>query len=158
MLEGAINLVPFFCLNMFEHLNNILNKAIKLDENAIWFRVMDRETQWEIIRLNTHDQLFDEGIKSDGTSLPEYSPTSVNVYGKPSGHIRLKDTGKFYQSFLVKVNATGFDIVADTLKDDTDLAERYGIDILGLTEENEAVLARMLRDKYIEEIEREIFQ
>jgi len=125
-------------------------ESLKVDENAIWFEVVNRDAQFEIIRLNTQDQLFDDGIRSDGSSLPDYSNTSINVYGKQAGHITLKDTGEFYQSFVVKVDNSGIDIIADTQKDDTDLAKKYRKEILGLTEENTGLLRELLTNNYRE--------
>lgn len=146
---------------MWGELDTLLDKAIKLDDNQAWFQVVDRETQWEIIRLNTIDQLFDEGIKSDGSYLPDYSKTSVEVYGKRGGHIQLKESGTFYRSFVVKVDSNGLAIIADTVKGagaDNDLAQRYGIDILGLTEENQVLITKLLLEKYIKYIEDELLQ
>ncbi len=137
---------------MFDSLLTYLDKLANIDDNAIWFEVIDRETQFEIIRLNTEDQLFDDGIRSDGSFLPDYSERSVREFGKSEGHIKLKDKGKFYQSFRVKVDKWGMFIAADDVKDDTVLTERYGIDILGLTEENTQVLINMIRQKYIKEL------
>jgi hypothetical protein len=142
---------------MFGKLEDIIENALSLDENKAWFQVIDREVQWEIIRLNTIDQLFDEGIKADGTYLPDYSRTSVEVYGKPDGHIQLKDTGVFYRSFVVKVDAKGYEIIADTQKENVDLSVKYGLDILGLTDENMIVVNEMLKNKYIEYIEEKLF-
>jgi len=139
---------------MFESLYTYLDKFQTVDETAIWFQVIDRDVQFEIIRLNTEDQLFDDGIRSDGSFLPDYSERSVREFGKPDGHIRLKDTGDFYQSFRVKVDKWGMFIAADDVKEDVVLTERYGIDILGLTEENTQVLINMIKRKYLEEIEK----
>ena len=145
---------------MFGQIEDIIERASKLDENSAWFQVIDREMQWEIIRLNTIDQLEKEGLKSDGTYLPDYSKTSVEVYGKEDGHIKLRDTGVFYRSFVVKVDPKGIEIIADTSKGTTandDLAVRYGINILGLTEENNNVIVNALINKYIKYLEDVVF-
>lgn len=144
---------------MFGKLEDIVDKALKLDDKAVWFQVVDKEIQYEIVRLNTIEQLYKEGERSDGTILPDYSETSVNVYGKPRGHIRLKETGGFYRSFIVKVDAKGYEVIADTDVGDSiqeDLAVRYGLDILGLTDENHDIIAKALTEKYIEYLENEI--
>jgi hypothetical protein len=144
---------------MWGALEEIIERAMKLNENHAWFQVIDREIQWEIIRLNTIDQLFEEGLKSDGSYLPDYSKASVELYGKPDGHIRLKDTGNFYRSFVIKVDPKGAEIIADTMKGtvkNDDLAVRYGLDILGLTEENQNLIADALTNKYIEYLENEL--
>ena len=139
----------FFCLkDMLEGLQSKMNR-MKVDENTAWFYVVDREAQFEIIRLNTEDQLFDDGIRSDSSSLPDYSDASVNIYGKRPGAMTLKDTGAFYQSFFVKVDSSGIIINADTVKEDTDLL-KYGEKILGLTEENLGLLRQLLVMNYRE--------
>ena len=138
---------------MFDSLTKYLDSMISLNDETMWFEVIDREAQFEIIRLNTEDQLYDDGVRSDGTLLPDYSQRSVEEFGKPEGHIRLKDTGAFYQSFRVKVDKYGFFIAADDVGDyDEPLTDVYGEDILGLTEENMIVLRNMLRDNYIKQI------
>jgi len=138
---------------MFESLLTYLENLASIDESTMWFNVIDRETQFEIIRLNTEDQLYDEGMRSDGTFLPDYSERSVNEFGKPEGHIRLKDTGAFYHSFRVKVDRFGIFIAADDFSGyDEPLTDVYGIDILGLTDENTQVLINMIKDKYLKEL------
>ena len=138
---------------MFDSLTKYLDSMISLNDETMWFEVIDREAQFEIIRLNTEDQLYDDGVRSDGTLLPDYSQRSVEEFGKPEGHIRLKDTGAFYQSFRVKVDKYGFFIAADDVGDyDEPLTDVYGEDILGLTEENMIVLRNMLRDNYIKQV------
>ena len=52
--------------------------------------------------MNT-DQLF-AGEDSKGNKLPEYSERSVQVFGKPSGPMRLFDTGDFYRGFFLKAD------------------------------------------------------
>ena len=142
-------MIPFFCLkDMLAGLESKMNR-MKVDENTAWFYVVDREAQFEIIRLNTEDQLFDDGIRSDSSSLPDYSDASVNIYGKRPGPMTLKDTGAFYQSFFVKVDSSGIIINADTVKEDTDLL-KYGEKILGLTEENLGLLRQLLVMNYRE--------
>ena len=146
---------------MWGAIEDIIDRALLLDENRAWFQVIDREMQWEIIRLNTIDQLFDEGLKSDGSYLPDYSKASIEIYGKEDGHIKLKDTGEFYRSFVVKVDPKGMEIIADTAKGTTandDLVNRYGINILGLTDENNNVIVDALINKYVEYLENELLR
>jgi hypothetical protein len=139
---------------MLEELKTKLEN-LKVDEDAAWFQVVDREVQFEIIRLNTEDQLFQDGVDSTGADLPDYSDASINVYGKRPGHMTLKDTGEFYQSFVVRVDRSGINIIADTQKDDKDLLE-YG-EIIGLTEENIGLLRDMLVINYREYLRDKLF-
>lgn len=116
----------------------------------------DSRVQAEIVRLNTEEQLFNEGIKSDGDYLPDYSDTSVNLYGKPNGHIRLYDTGEFFESFRILVFGEDAEIVADTRKEDTDLAERYGKAIIGLTNESKDILTKIILQVLREVVRKDI--
>jgi|SRR5688572_651643 len=52
-----------------------------------------------VTNMNT-DQLF-QGQDSKGNSLPDYSERSVTVFGKPSGPMRLFDSGAFYRGFFL---------------------------------------------------------
>ena len=125
---------------------------ISLNDETMWFEVIDREAQFEIIRLNTDEQLYNQGIDSKGVSLGEYSEVSVEVYLKPEGHIRLYEEGDFYDSFTVYVKRDSIEIYANDIKEDVVLTDEYGIDILGLTDDNMNILIDMLRDNYIKQI------
>jgi hypothetical protein len=103
-----------------------------------------------IIDLNTQEQLFEQGIDSKGRSLGEYSIATIegtrNFLGKKQkgqrfDHITLNDTGAFYRSFAVQLEGNTIRITADGQKEDTNLFQEYGIDIVGLTEDSMSVLA-----------------
>lgn len=116
-----------------------------------------------IIQLNTKSQLFQQGIDSQGIKLSEY--TRNNGYsnytkaikeakGQPTNRITLNDTGEFYKSFRVQRDGNSIKIVANPIKDDTNLFEEWGIDIVGLTEESLETLsefAKIIIVPYIKE-------
>lgn len=107
-------------------------------ENELLAIVNDNETT--ATNLNT-DQLF-QGEDSRGDKLPDYSATSVNVFGKPSGPIRLFDTGDFYRGFFV--HADKFPVVFDSRDSKRDeLAKNFGNDIFGLQKQNIKELAQV---------------
>lgn len=106
----------------------------------------------EIIRLNTEEQLFNKGIDSEGVSLGTYSPFTVEQKkkkGEPTDRITLKDTGDFYKSFRVSVNRVSITIDADPIKDDNNLFDDFGEEILGLTDESKKKLEEMAVIEYI---------
>ena len=147
---------------MFDKLKRLLNNVQKLDETQAWFFSIDREVQDEIIRLNTIDQLYDRGIDSDEQSLGEYHPITqaykISV-GERYDHVTLKDTGAFYDSFRIEIDARGFNIVADDEAFyDRPLTEVYGLEILGLTQENTEWLGAFIKDKYQEYVRRTLLQ
>jgi hypothetical protein len=76
-----------------------------------------------------------QGMRSDGEVLPDYSPVSVMKYGKPPGPIRLFDTGAFYRAIIAKANPLALEF------DNTDskrgkLTLRFGEEIIGLSDDN----------------------
>jgi hypothetical protein len=104
-----------------------------------------------IVYLNKEEQLFQQGIDGNGNELtPEYAPFTISEKqrkGQRFDHVTLKDTGSFYKSFVVSLTAGNeFLIEADTIKEGTDLRDKYGVDILGLSEES--------LDKLIDEAKR----
>jgi len=129
---------------MFEHLHQILDRAIQADIDNIMFDILKQEDDVIdlIIDLNTEEQLF-QGIDSQGRELADidvggpYAPITVAIKrteGQPFDRVTLKDTGDFYKSFDVVPLKDGFEIVADTIKEGQNLEDRWGSDIIGLTE------------------------
>ena len=81
--------------------------------------------------IDTKDVLLDlnveqlhKGQKSDGRFMPDYSPVSVEVYGKPPGPIKLYDTGAFYRGFMLDINGSILTITSSDDKTDM-LFKRY---------------------------------
>ena len=125
----------------------------------------EKKTEQFIISLNTHSQLYDEGIDSEGRSLSsiggDYSPFTLAAAqrkGRPkqsASIINLNDTGAFYESFNVKINYPNITIQADdSSKYSTPLSESWGKNIVGLTEENmenvEEYLAARILEKFMD--------
>lgn len=109
-----------------------------------------------IIGLNTKGQL-EKGINSKGESLASvgggYSPITIDIKrakGQPVDRVTLKDTGDFYDTFNVQVREGEIVITANTIKDDDDLIDRWGSDIIGLTDENLDKLIIFAKGLYID--------
>lgn len=137
----------------FDDLYTMFDNAKKLDPVQAWlFSVDNDETKEEIIRLNTEDQLEEQGVDRNGVSLGGYALFTITEKiqkGQRYDHVTLKDTGAFYNSFVVEVTKDGFSIIADDVAFyDRPLTESYGLDILGLTTENEEWLGAFILDKY----------
>lgn len=144
-------------MSFFPDLDRLFENAKNLDPDKIWVLAIDEELKQEIIRMNTQDQMFDKGVNSLNRSLGVYSKRSVEEFGKRPGRLQLFDKGTFYASFKVRVDRDGLSIVADTLKTDddgvtTDLAVRYGIDILGVTDSNQELLIRTFLERNYDRI------
>jgi len=131
-------------MKFFEPIRQKIEVLQKLNEIKVLHSILrDKEFQQFVLDLNRENQLFDEGIDANSRALAEigggYSGLTKAIKkqkGQPFNRVTLKDTGDFYASFKLKTTKEGFDIVADTLKESGDLRERWGKDILGLTDES----------------------
>lgn len=144
---------------MLESVKDILDKAINLDGVKAWYFAIDIDLQNNIIKLNTIDQLFNDGIDSLGDSLGEYSPFTVELKkakGQPTNRITLKDTGDFYKTFKVEVKDDSFFINANPIKDDSNLFDDFGSEIVGLTEDNQKKISKTILDNTIKYIRKQL--
>lgn len=131
-----------------------LEVMTNLDEDELLRSILDREDIREfIIFLNTEKQLFEKGINSLGGSLGIYTQFTIEEKkkkGQPFDRVTLRDTGEFHESWEITVTQQA-DLIfdADDEKQDTSLFEKYGIDILGLTEESLEVLIDVVKEEFI---------
>lgn len=143
---------------MLGALKSLVKNTRKLDENRfVNSALSNSQIQYDILELNRQDQLYEQGITADGKSMGDYAPFTLRYKIEEAGkmgrdtrtdHITLKDTGEFYSTFRFKKGKDEFIIAADTIKDGTDLIEREG-NILGLTNENKAVVAGWIKPDII---------
>jgi hypothetical protein len=103
------------------------------------------ENEYVITDMNSEDQLYEQGINRLGVNIMDYapySPLTIEIKkekGQPYNRVTLRDEGDFEQSFYVKADTQQFTIKAADWKTE-DLIQRYGRQILGLTEENKIIL------------------
>lgn len=111
-------------------------------------------------------QQHDQGIDGNNKKLKSVNARFNNVYsfatiilkeqkGQPVDRVTLRDSGDFYASHNVVLINDGFEITADTLKEDNDLLEVWGEDILKLTPENLDKVIDVTREialKWIKEV------
>lgn len=153
---------------MFNRLKAIAKNTKKLKTKVI-FRIVfqNSEIQDLVLDLNRVEQLFKKGIDSVNDEIGFYSEVTEQLskgqsfgFGGDSGAkqkkagepIFLLDEGEFYKSFKIKIFNDGFTINADTLKDDgTDLAQSYGKEILGLTNESKTEIITKILPFVVEE-------
>lgn len=153
---------------MFNRLKAITKNTKKLKTKVI-FRIVfqNSEIQDLVLDLNRVEQLFKKGIDSVNDEIGFYSEVTEQLskgqsfgFGGDSGTkqkkagepIFLLDEGEFYKSFKIKIFNDGFTINADTLKDDgTDLAQSYGKEILGLTNESKTEIITKILPFVVEE-------
>lgn len=139
---------------LIEYLNDFKRK---LDISEIFNFVITTELKELIIELN-QDQLYDLGEDSKGNKLwsfspsMPYSPYTIKIKqakGQPTDRLTLRDTGAFYKSFTVEVEGVSIILDADGQKQDTNLFSQYGIDILGLNDQNMSIFLERLTNDVI---------
>lgn len=103
-----------------------------------------------ITYLNSEDQLNKRGVDRNGVSIAAYEPYRPltlkikRAKRQPIDRVTLRDTGAFHRSFKLNIGPTAFEITPTDLKTEM-LIEKYGEEILGLTDEN----AQYFIDNYI---------
>ena len=90
-------------------LRTFLNKFISLERNAFKIVFRTDEIKNKIIYLNTIEQLYEQGIDSEGLELYPFYSESTIIYKKEKGqrfdHVTLNDTG-FFMSLLLLLLVT----------------------------------------------------
>lgn len=157
-----------------KRLIKLLETFLSLDIDQIAMGIwIQEDVQTLIIDLNTQDQLFDEGVDSEGISLEDiggpYAFSTIEGREGPSGfkgkkelglpfdHITLFNKGIFYGSFRVIPSLGGFRIEAETVKDGVDLRIEWGKNILGLNNESKRKLKPAIAPLLKEEVARALF-
>lgn len=145
-------------MNPFRRAIQKLEKATGLNPNDLFLEAVGKHEEELIIHLNTRgeptSQLFVDGINSLGETLESigggYSDVTIEIKkekGQPIDRVTLLDTGKFYDSFKITRTKDSLIIEADPIKDQTNLFDEWGRDILGITDENKAILNERLIPK-----------
>ena len=132
----------------------ILRKTRLLSDTIAWYDSVDGNVRRQILNWIQIDQLFNRGIDSTGTTIGWYSQLTEILSGgekKFNTHYTLKDTGQFYKQMFVVVLKDALVIDSDgAYKENGDnLFQKYGENIVGLTNENLGKLQNILRQKYI---------
>ena len=115
-----------------------------------------KENEDYIINLNTKEQLYKKGIDSTGAKIKKgYSESYKKVRiraGLPTNRVMLYRFGNYHKSYRVIANRTdisitSFNEIQRGVNLSEKLREKYGVEIEGLTKENE--------DKFYNKIEPE---
>lgn len=146
---------------------NLIKRFHKLDADKIMQATLKSSTslQQDILDLNRQDQLYDQGIAADGKFLGDYSAVTIEgtstfqgkkQKGQRYDHITLNDTGAFYESFKLDIEAQQSIITADTQKPDVDLMT-YG-NILGLTPQSKQRMIDWIRPIFVQKFREAVFK
>jgi hypothetical protein len=140
----------------FEAIRQLTDRVAKLDEGIILNRFVELPiVQKFILDLNRVDQLFNKGIDSKNRALGVYTPFTINSKNErgvpvPSDfHITLFDTGQFYSTFVIIPGKDFFEIDANPIREDSNLFEDFGEDILGLNDENLQILIDFFKETVV---------
>lgn len=146
----------------------LLNRFNYLTPTYLWLRVFkDKELQRYIIDVLIQDEQLQKGI--DGTGQRITDNEGNNAYSfwteliskgkKQEGDpYTLKDTGQFYESMVFLLGKDFFEIDANPNKTDeftgkvTNLFDKYGEEIVGLTEQSLEKITEKLKERLIIEI------
>jgi hypothetical protein len=114
----------------------------KLSLNGVLLNVLkDRKFEELLISMN-RTQLFKgenkegKALKSIGGDYTDFTKQIKASKGQPTDRVTLLDTGKLYKSGKVSLTGKKVTIEFDTIKEETDLQDRWGDKIIGLNEEN----------------------
>ena len=131
----------------------VLNKA-----NIISTVVQSMDSN-DIISKN-QTQLI-KGTKANGEAMPDYKPLTLQIkqeeggFISPSGKIALANTFDFFNAFnVVKTKESAKVSSKDSKR--AMLEDRYGVDIFGLTEDNEQKIITESEPKYIAKIKKDL--
>ncbi len=137
----------------FDAILDLTDRIAKLDEGLLLRNFVSiPAVQKFILDLNRKDQLFNKGVDSKDKALGVYTPFTINSKQErgvpvPSDfHITLFDTGEFYSTFVIIPGKDFFEIDANPIREDTNLFEEFGEDILGLNDENLQVLIDFFKE------------
>tara|TARA_R110000824_G_scaffold180161_1_gene360629 strand:+ start:1029 stop:1487 length:459 start_codon:yes stop_codon:yes gene_type:complete len=140
----------------FEAIRKLTDRVAKLDEGIILNRFVELPiVQKFILDLNRVDQLFNKGVDSKNRALGVYTPFTINSKNErgvpvPSDfHITLFDTGQFYSTFVIIPGKDFFEIDANPIREDSNLFEDFGDDILGLNDENLQILIDFFKETVV---------
>lgn len=130
-----------------------LRQVRMLSDATIWFDSVDGNVRQMILNWIRNDQLRSKGIDEFGETIGWYSQMTEILSGgrkKFNTPYTLEDTGEFFRQMFVIVLSDSLVIDSDGAdKEDENLFTKYGVGIVGLTDENMEKLVQILRPKYI---------
>lgn len=111
---------------------------IEKESDSIIFKNKEK-----ILDLNRENQLFDLGIDGNGRRIfPLYRPYTIfskRMAQLPYNRVTLFDTGAFYNAFDLR-NQNGNILIFSRDSKSSELQDKYGSSIFGLTNENQRIL------------------
>lgn len=137
-----LNRTPFY---------EFVERFQKLNEVEAWVTSFDGDLEDEIWKLIVIEQLDKKGVNELDQVIGLYSRKTeeIDARKKAGTPYTLNDTSAFINSIAVQVGNDFFTVNGNGQKSNTNLFEKYGDGIIGLTPDNLAIVKEMLKDKFI---------
>lgn len=144
-----LNRTPFY---------EFVERFKKLNEVEAWVTSFDADLEDEIWKLIAIEQLDKKGVNELDQLIGLYSRRTeeIDPRKKAGTPYTLNDTSAFINSIAVQVGNDFFTVNGNGQKGNTNLFERYGDGIIGLTPDNLAIVKEMLKDKFIEYVRKSL--
>lgn len=142
-------------------LHALLRRGKLLSDAVAWFEAFTPRNKKVILDLIREDQLRDKGIDGNNEEIGFYSFATELISGgkKEQGdHYTLDDTGKFFLSMFIRVMSDRFTINADGQKEDENLFDKYGQEIIKPTDESIDQIKIIIRKSYIAYVRKILFE
>ena len=143
-------------------LEEILNKTQNINLDELFVDVFQESRVQEFVEDLNKDQLF-AGVDSNNVDLEDIGGDYTNktkaikrFKGQPVDRVTLRDTGDFYDSIELELEAAAVDFVADFDKEGVDLRDRWGQNLLGLTEQSKEKLKEFVLPIFQQKIRQRI--
>ena len=142
----------------------ILNRAASINLDVVLDSVFKKEVVQNFVETLNKEQLESsidrEGeqlsyVDAKGNKRTGYSPLTAKLSGgkkKIGQPFNLFDTGDFYKSISADLETNGIKLTANPIKEDANLFEKFGEEIIGLTEENLQRFIDFIRPIFVQEV------
>lgn len=144
--KGVLYNVPKVDMSPF------ISKRIKDIPFEKILRELLEERKIQIVDLNTLQ--LEKGLRADGVDLGVYKQFAYKQRFRP---VDLKDTGDFHKSIQAKINSHSLEITSSDRKTDM-LQDKYGDEILGLSEEAKQYIIDDIRQEFINMVRKSILK
>lgn len=122
-------------------LDEIINKIRNYPKDQF---VREAVNENEAFAEDLNIDQMEQGINARNQPItPAYTALTRRIKaakGQPTNRVTLRDTGDFHRAIFIQQQSDGFEFDSQDFKSN-DLQEKYGVDIFGLTDENEIKLS-----------------
>lgn len=137
-------------------IGELVAKLDIINELNLWLASAGDESVLETVAELQREQLR-RGERPDGTNFDDYSPASVNIFGKSPGPITWEDSGYFYKNIQALVKPDEIQILNEGTIDEItgqriDLELKFDEIIIGLQNDSITELVQAIKKKYQENL------